>query len=176
MGVLPGYTDRSPRARSSGDRAPACGAGGRRVKSCRAHLPLYVTEAQVAKLLTPAEAFAAVEASLGRLARGVIDNPARVRAELPDGLSVAENGDLYITTTWSGGLNIISADGSRSEFIDLGTTLSNIVFDGTKLYLTDLGSAPVVPTEAGAYGVFWEAEATVKGMPMFRGTIASTVS
>ena len=31
-----GYTGR-PGARSSGDRAPACGAGGRRFKSCRAH-------------------------------------------------------------------------------------------------------------------------------------------
>jgi ornithine cyclodeaminase/alanine dehydrogenase len=49
-------------------------------------VPLYVTEQQVAELLTPAEAFAAVEASLGRLARGAVDNPARVRADLPDGL------------------------------------------------------------------------------------------
>jgi alanine dehydrogenase len=47
---------------------------------------LYVTEQQVAELLTPAEAFAAVEASFRRLARGVIDNPPRVRAELTDGV------------------------------------------------------------------------------------------
>lgn len=95
--------------------------------------------------------------------------------ELPDGLSVAANGDLYITTTWSGGLNVVSADGSRSEFVDLGgTTLSNIVFAGSTLYLTDLGSAPVVPTEAGAYGVLWQAEAGTEGMPMFRGSIAAT--
>ena len=46
---------------------------------------LYVTEAEVAALLTPAEAIAAVEASLGRLARGAIDNPVRVRVEVPDG-------------------------------------------------------------------------------------------
>ncbi len=49
-------------------------------------MTLYVTEAQVADLLSPADAFVAVEASFHRLARGVIDNPARVRAELPDGL------------------------------------------------------------------------------------------
>jgi ornithine cyclodeaminase/alanine dehydrogenase len=48
-------------------------------------VPLYLTEADVAGLLTPAEAFAAVEASFGRLARGRIDNPPRVRAALPDG-------------------------------------------------------------------------------------------
>lgn len=49
-------------------------------------MPLYVTEQQVAELLTPAEAFAAVEACFDRLARGVIDNPARVRADVPGGV------------------------------------------------------------------------------------------
>lgn len=47
---------------------------------------MYVTEQQVAGLLTPLDAIAAVEACFDRLARGVIDNPARVRAELPDGV------------------------------------------------------------------------------------------
>jgi len=47
---------------------------------------LYVTEAQVAELLTPADARAAVHASFERLARGVVDNPSRVRAELPGGI------------------------------------------------------------------------------------------
>lgn len=48
-------------------------------------MPLYLTEAEVAELLTPAEAIAAVDASFGRLARGRIDNPPRVRAVLPGG-------------------------------------------------------------------------------------------
>ena len=46
----------------------------------------YVTEAEVAELLTPADARAAVRDSLERLARGVVDNPPRVRAELPGGI------------------------------------------------------------------------------------------
>jgi alanine dehydrogenase len=48
-------------------------------------MPLYLTEEQVADLLTPAEALAAVEGSFDRLARGVVVNPARTRIELPDG-------------------------------------------------------------------------------------------
>jgi alanine dehydrogenase len=47
---------------------------------------LYVTEAEVAGLLTAADARAAVHASFERLARGVVDNPSRVRAELPGGI------------------------------------------------------------------------------------------
>jgi ornithine cyclodeaminase/alanine dehydrogenase-like protein (mu-crystallin family) len=49
-------------------------------------MPIYVTEAQVADLLTPADARAAVHASFERLARGAVDNPTRVRAELPGGV------------------------------------------------------------------------------------------
>jgi alanine dehydrogenase len=48
-------------------------------------VPLYLTEADVSALLTPDEAFAAVEASFGRSARGSIDNPPRVGAKLPNG-------------------------------------------------------------------------------------------
>jgi alanine dehydrogenase len=49
-------------------------------------MTLYVTEAQVADLLNPAEARGAVHASFERLARGVVDNPSRVRADLPGGV------------------------------------------------------------------------------------------
>jgi alanine dehydrogenase len=49
-------------------------------------VPLSLTEEQVAALLTPADAIAAVEASFHRLARGTIDNPARVRADVPGGV------------------------------------------------------------------------------------------
>ena len=52
-------------------------------------MPLYLTEADVSELLTPAEALAAVEASFGRVARGAVENPARVRASLPDGVFAA---------------------------------------------------------------------------------------
>jgi len=47
---------------------------------------LVVTEAQVAELLTPAEAIDAVEGSLDRLARGVVDNPPRVHSDVPGGV------------------------------------------------------------------------------------------
>lgn len=49
-------------------------------------MTIYVTEAQVGDLLTAADARAAVHASFGRLARGGVDNPPRVRAELPGGV------------------------------------------------------------------------------------------
>ena len=48
-------------------------------------MPAYLTEADVARLLTPAAAAASVESSFSRLARGEVDNPPRVRLPIPDG-------------------------------------------------------------------------------------------
>ncbi len=49
-------------------------------------MPLYVSEEQVAEVLSPAEALVAVEGAFARTARGAVVNPARVRTELPDGV------------------------------------------------------------------------------------------
>ncbi len=48
-------------------------------------MPLYLTEADVAGLLTPADAVEAVEESFRRLARGAVDNRPRERLPLPEG-------------------------------------------------------------------------------------------
>jgi ornithine cyclodeaminase/alanine dehydrogenase-like protein (mu-crystallin family) len=47
---------------------------------------LYVTEAEVGELLTPADAFAAVEASFARVAEGLIENAPRTRLPIPEGV------------------------------------------------------------------------------------------
>lgn len=47
---------------------------------------MYLDEDTVARLLTPELAFGAVEESFRRLARGAIENPTRVRAEVPGGV------------------------------------------------------------------------------------------
>jgi ornithine cyclodeaminase/alanine dehydrogenase-like protein (mu-crystallin family) len=49
-------------------------------------MPLYLSEADVAELLTPADAVAAVEESFLRLARGVVENRPRERLTLDEGL------------------------------------------------------------------------------------------
>jgi len=49
-------------------------------------VPLYLTEAEVGDLLTPADAIAAVEASFARLAAGEVESAPRARLALPDGV------------------------------------------------------------------------------------------
>jgi alanine dehydrogenase len=48
-------------------------------------VPLYLTEAEVAELLSPADAFEAVEGCFRRLAAGEVDNRPRVRQRLEGG-------------------------------------------------------------------------------------------
>ncbi|HZT17158.1 MAG TPA: ornithine cyclodeaminase family protein [Gaiellaceae bacterium] len=48
-------------------------------------MPLYLTEDEVAELLAPGDALAAVEASFARLAAGEVATAPRERLELPDG-------------------------------------------------------------------------------------------
>jgi len=48
-------------------------------------VPLYLTEAEVGELLTPAEAIAAVEGSFARVAAGAVESAPRTRLALPDG-------------------------------------------------------------------------------------------
>lgn len=48
-------------------------------------MTLYLTEADVTSVLTPAAAFAAVEASLARLAAGEVSTVPRERLDVPDG-------------------------------------------------------------------------------------------
>jgi alanine dehydrogenase len=48
-------------------------------------VPLYLTEAEVEQLLTPADAIAAVEGCLQRLARGEVENRPRVRQKADGG-------------------------------------------------------------------------------------------
>jgi ornithine cyclodeaminase/alanine dehydrogenase-like protein (mu-crystallin family) len=48
-------------------------------------VPLYLTEAEVESLLTPADALSAVEGSFGRLARGEVDNRPRARQKADGG-------------------------------------------------------------------------------------------
>jgi alanine dehydrogenase len=60
-------------------------------------VPLYLTEAEVAKLLTPEEAVDAIEACFGRMAAGAVENRPRYRLRLEGGaLAMMAAADLEL--------------------------------------------------------------------------------
>jgi gluconolactonase len=87
---------------------------------------------------------------------------------VPDGLAVAANGDLYVTSVTSGGIDVVAADGAEAGFVAVGAVPTNCAFSGSTLYVTDGG----VPGEGDATygGVLWAVELDgVTGLELFRG-------
>ena len=59
---------------------------------------------------------------------------------IPDGLKPATNGDLYIATVLTGGVNVVGADGTDKGLLKgFGDYVSNVQFRGSTLYVTDIG-------------------------------------
>jgi gluconolactonase len=90
---------------------------------------------------------------------------------VPDGLKVAADGSLWISTFTSGGLDVIAADGTPIEFLETGGIQCNCLLHDGWLYLTDFGEGATVTTEAPMIGRLSRVRVDVQPMPLFRGAI-----
>ncbi len=97
------------------------------------------------------------------------------KGHIPDGLKVAEDGNLYVTTITSGGVDVISPDGELLGLIETGGEPQNCVFAGSQLYVTDFGLVSQFGDEGlrlgAAAGRLLRVDAGVRGMPLFRGAL-----
>ncbi len=90
---------------------------------------------------------------------------------IPDGLKVAADGSLWVTTFLSGGVDILEPDGTARDFLVTGGVPMNCVFAGTDLIVTDFGDIDEVPASAPMTGRLWRIPVGVEGMPLYRGAI-----
>ncbi|MDQ6433246.1 SMP-30/gluconolactonase/LRE family protein [Mesorhizobium sp. LHD-90] len=89
---------------------------------------------------------------------------------IPDGLKIDANGDFWITTVASGGVDHIRKDGTPVDFLEVGGTILNCAFGkGGKLFCCDMG--PFDVTGAAMTGRLVEVDLGVEGMPLLRGAI-----
>lgn len=90
---------------------------------------------------------------------------------IPDGLKIDVNGDLWIATVASGGVDRIHKDGTPVDFVEVGGTILNLCFGrGGKLFCCDMG--PFDTSGAAMTGRLAEVDVGVEGMPLFRGAIS----
>jgi len=89
---------------------------------------------------------------------------------VPDGLAIAANGDLYVTSTGSRGIDIVSSTGGVIGFLAVGLVPTNCLFDGTDLLVTD-GGAQGTSDELHAGGVLWRLPVGVPGMAPVLGAL-----
>jgi gluconolactonase len=89
---------------------------------------------------------------------------------IPDGLKIDVNGDFWITTVASGGVDHVRKDGAPIDFLEVGGTILNCCFGkGGKLFCCDMG--PFDTSGAAMTGRLVEVSVGVEGMPLFRGAI-----
>jgi gluconolactonase len=89
---------------------------------------------------------------------------------IPDGFKIDGAGNFWVTTTTSGGIDIVSRDGAALDFLELDAVPLNCVFDGTSLYVADFGHADTTG-EALMVGRLLRVEVGVRGMTLFSGAI-----
>jgi len=80
---------------------------------------------------------------------------------VPDGMAFAADGRLFVATTISLGVTVISPDGDVLEEIHLGEHATNCIFDGPALYVTATREPDI---EASARtGTFWRVDTDAPG-------------
>lgn len=75
---------------------------------------------------------------------------------VPDGMAFAADGRLFVATTISQGVTVISPQGEVLEEIHLGEHATNCAFDGSVLYVTATRSADIETSQRT--GTFWRVE------------------
>ena len=105
----------------------------------------------------------------------LVDGSRQLLAQLPplhvpDGLDVAEDGRLFITTVTSHGIDIVSRHGELLEllYLDDEALPTNCCFEGSTLWVTDFGTDH--QRERGR-GRLWRVETDAIGARVFRGSL-----
>ena len=106
------------------------------------------------------------------IADGRIEDIGRLPGDKPvaDGMAVAADGRLFVTTVNGGGIDVLWPDGRYDQFIKVGVIPTNVVFDGSTLYMTDAGVL-ADSADANLGGQLWRIESDVAGLPTSYGRI-----
>jgi len=89
---------------------------------------------------------------------------------IPDGFKIDANGNFWVTTVSSGGIDVVAKDGEMMDFLDLKAVPLNCAFGGTSLYVADFGVFDTSgPASMG--GRLLKVDVGIAGMPLFKGAI-----
>ena len=90
-------------------------------------------------------------------------------SHVPDGMAFAADGRLFVATTISGGVTVISPDGVVAAEIHLGEHTTNCVFDGSVLYVTATREVGIEASQRT--GTFWRVQTDATGLPLLPGRL-----
>jgi sugar lactone lactonase YvrE len=85
-------------------------------------------------------------------------------------MAIAADGRLFVCTTTSGGLTVLSPEGELLEEITIGNNATNCIFDGPTLYVTATKVDYLDASDRG--GTFWSVETDATGpLPLISGKL-----
>jgi len=87
-----------------------------------------------------------------------------------DGMAVAADGRLFVTTVNGGGIDVINKDGSYDQFLKLGVIPTNCVFSGADLYMADAGVL-ADSSDPSLGGQLWLLRDVTEGLGTWPGSI-----
>jgi gluconolactonase len=90
-------------------------------------------------------------------------------SHVPDGMAFAADGRLFVATTTTRGVTIISPDGALLGEIYLGEYATNCAFDGPDLYVTATRAVDIEASQRT--GTFWRVETDAVGLDLIPGRI-----
>jgi gluconolactonase len=90
-------------------------------------------------------------------------------SHVPDGMTFAADGRLFVATTISGGVTVIAPDGTVADEIDLGEHATNCIFDGSDLYVTATQTPDIEASERT--GSLWRVETDATGLALISGRL-----
>src|SRR5438445_9532435 len=88
---------------------------------------------------------------------------------VPDRMAFAADGRLFVCTTISGGVTVLSPVGEVLEEIDLGQHATNCIFDGSTLYVTATHTADIEASERT--GTLWRVDTDATGLDLIPGRL-----
>jgi len=94
---------------------------------------------------------------------------------IPDGMKLADDGNLFVAGVTSGGIDVVAPDGTLVDFVATGGVPLNCVFRGSDLYIADFGDADPEADEGAAVmsGRLTCIDVGAEGRGLYRGAIAS---
>jgi gluconolactonase len=90
-------------------------------------------------------------------------------SHVPDGMAFAADGRLFVATTVSQGVTVVSTDGAVLDEIPLGEHATNCLFDGSDLYVTATREADIEASQRT--GTLWRVETDATGLELIPGRL-----
>jgi gluconolactonase len=88
---------------------------------------------------------------------------------VPDGMAIAADGRLFVCTTISEGVTVLSPDGKVIEEIHIGQHATNCIFAGSALYVAATHTADIEASERT--GTFWRVDTDATGLELIPGRL-----